>query len=96
LLASGIYGVVKVVATTLFVFAFADSLGRKYCLLVSAIGMSLMFFILGAILKMHPSITHPGPVIPGPAPATPSTVMASIIYLFVCFYSMGWGMYDGG
>jgi len=76
LLASGIYGLVKVVATTLFVFAFADSLGRKKCLLVSAIGMSLTFFILGAILKMNPSA---------------STVMAGILYVFVCFYSLGWG-----
>jgi hypothetical protein len=83
--------VVKVLATTLFVFAFADSLGRKICLLVSAIGMSSMFFILGAILKLHPSITHSEAVTNASPPTSASTVMAVILYVFVCFYSMGWG-----
>jgi hypothetical protein len=36
LLASGIYGIVKVVATALFVFCFVESLGRKASLFISA------------------------------------------------------------
>lgn len=71
-----------------FVFACFDSLGRKICLLISGIGMSLMFFILGAMLKAHPTVAHPG-LVTSPAPA--SRAMAGIIYLFVCFYSLGWG-----
>ncbi|EDR12046.1 uncharacterized protein LACBIDRAFT_183424 [Laccaria bicolor S238N-H82] len=89
LLASGIYGVVKVIATAFFIFFAADSLGRKLSLFISAIGMGTLFFIIGAILKTHP----PPKLIPGttinPPPA--SKGMAAMLYIYVCFYSMGWG-----
>ena len=41
LLASGIYGIVKVVATALFVFVLVDSLGRKLSLFISGMGMGI-------------------------------------------------------
>ncbi|EIN08656.1 general substrate transporter [Punctularia strigosozonata HHB-11173 SS5] len=91
LLASGIYGVVKLVSTALFVFFLVESLGRKLSLLVSALGMGTFFFIIGAILKTHP----PPPAPPaGGSPSHPpraSQAMAGMIYIYVCFYSMGWG-----
>ncbi|KAF9481480.1 general substrate transporter [Pholiota conissans] len=89
LLASGIYGVVKVVATGIFIFFFVESLGRKLSLFISAIGMGTLFFIIGSILKTHPPPTPiPGhPVNPPPA----SQAMAAMLYIYVCFYSMGWG-----
>ena len=40
LLASGIYGIVKVVATAIFVFFFVESLGRKLSLFISSVGTS--------------------------------------------------------
>ncbi|KAG9312420.1 general substrate transporter [Chiua virens] len=90
LLASGIYGVVKVIATTIFVFLMVDSLGRKASLFISALGMGIMFFIIGAILKTHPVVTPaPGATPPPPPPA--SKAMAAMLYIYVCFYSMGWG-----
>ncbi|KZP08175.1 MFS general substrate transporter [Athelia psychrophila] len=57
LLASGVYGVVKVASTALFVFSLADTLGRKKALFISAMGMGTLFFIVGAILKIHPVST---------------------------------------
>ncbi|KAG1824770.1 general substrate transporter [Suillus subaureus] len=90
LLASGIYGIVKVIATTLFVFFFVESLGRKASLFISAMGMGITFFIIGAILKTHPVVTlQPGQSAPPPAPS--SKGMAAMLYIYVCFYSMGWG-----
>lgn len=56
LLASGIYGVVKVVATALFIFFGVETLGRKWGLFISGTGMGVMFFIIGAILKYVPFI----------------------------------------
>jgi hypothetical protein len=89
LLASGIYGVVKVVATAIFVFFLVETLGRRNALLISALGMGTLFFIIGAILK-----THPPPIplkghaaIPQPA----SKAMAAMLYIYVCFYAMGCG-----
>ncbi|EDR07128.1 uncharacterized protein LACBIDRAFT_250584 [Laccaria bicolor S238N-H82] len=89
LLASGIYGVVKLVATTFFVLVLTDSLGRKISLFISSMGMGILFFIIGAILKTNP----PPKAIPGqiinPPPA--SKGMAAMLYIYVCFYSLGWG-----
>ncbi|TFK68388.1 sugar transporter [Pluteus cervinus] len=85
LLASGIYGIVKFVATSIFVFFGVETLGRKKSLFISAIGMGTLFYIIGAILKTHPppaSVTTPPPASQG---------MAAMLYIYVCFYSMGWG-----
>jgi len=81
---------VKVVATALFVFFFVETLGRKVSLFVSAMGMGIMFFIIGAILKTHPVVVpQAGHSAPPPAPS--SKAMAAMLYIYVCFYSMGWG-----
>ncbi|KAI0738375.1 general substrate transporter [Daedaleopsis nitida] len=85
LLASGIYGVVKVVATALFVFFMVDSLGRKMSLFISSVGMGTLFFIIGALLKTHP------PPKDAATPPPASKAMAAMLYIYVCFYSMGWG-----
>ena len=85
LLATGIYGVVKVVATTFFTFYAFDSLGRRLSLFISAIGMGILFFIVGALLKSFP---------PNPEASDPSAAgkaMAAMLYIYVCFYSLGWG-----
>ncbi|KAJ6534823.1 general substrate transporter [Mycena capillaripes] len=91
LLASGIYGVVKVVATSIFIFFFVESLGRKMGLFISAMGMGIFFFIIGALLKEFPppATSSVGKSNPDPPPA--SKAMAAMLYLYVCFYSMGWG-----
>ncbi|KAI0031293.1 general substrate transporter [Vararia minispora EC-137] len=86
LLASGVYGIMKVAATAVFVFFLVDSLGRKFSLFISAMGMGILFFIVGALLKSFPLPANPPP---NPPPA--SRAMAAMIYIFVCFYSMGWG-----
>ncbi|KAF9457603.1 general substrate transporter [Collybia nuda] len=90
LFASGIYGVVKVAATAIFIFFGVETLGRKGSLIVSAFGMGSLFFIIGAILK-----THPPPDIKDGAPIPPvppaSQAMAGMLYIYVCFYSLGWG-----
>ncbi|KAK7434766.1 hypothetical protein VKT23_020044 [Stygiomarasmius scandens] len=90
LLASGVYGIIKLVATTLFIFFGVETLGRKLSLFISSIGMGTLFYIVGAILKTHPP---PAPDLntapPSPSPA--SQGMAAMLYIYVCFYSMGWG-----
>jgi len=90
LLASGVYGVVKVVATSIFIFFGVETLGRKLSLFISAMGMGTLFFIIGAILKTHPPpSTNANDFAGNPPPA--SKAMAAMLYIYVCFYSMGWG-----
>ena len=51
--------------------------------------MGTLFFIIGAILKTHP----PPEVVAGQTPDPPpaSKAMAAMLYIYVAFYSMGWG-----
>ena len=78
----------KVVATAIFVFFLVETLGRKLSLFISAMGMGVLFFIIGALLKTFPPPASPPP---GFAPPPASKAMAAMLYIYVCFYSMGWG-----
>ena len=83
-------GIVKVVATTIFIFFGVETLGRRWPLFVSAMGMGTLFFIIGAILKTHPPLTtSAAQAARNPPPA--SKAMAGMLYIYVTFYSMGWG-----
>ncbi|KAI0064837.1 general substrate transporter [Artomyces pyxidatus] len=86
LLASAIYGVVKIVATAIFVVFLIDSLGRKASLFISAVGMSAMLFVLAALLQAYPP---PSEIGESPLPA--SQAMATLLYLNECLFSIGWG-----
>ncbi|KAF5380802.1 hypothetical protein D9757_007127 [Collybiopsis confluens] len=90
LLASGVYGILKLVSTTAFILFGVETLGRKLSLFISGIGMGILFFIVGAILKTHPPPATSPNVAP-PSPSPPSRAMAAMLYIYVCFYSMGWG-----
>ncbi|KIY72272.1 general substrate transporter [Cylindrobasidium torrendii FP15055 ss-10] len=90
LLASGVYGVVKLVATAIFIFFGVETIGRKMSLIISAYGMGALFYVVGAILKTHPPpATSAADASPSPEPA--SQAMAAMLYIYVCFYSLGWG-----
>ncbi|KAJ4493449.1 general substrate transporter [Lentinula edodes] len=81
LLASGVYGVVKLVATSIFIFIFfgVETLSRK-----------LHLFLIGAMMKTHAlPATSSTSVVTAISPA--SQGMAAMLYIYVCFYSMGWG-----
>jgi len=90
LLASGIYGVVKLVATSIFIFFGADSLGRRWSFFISAMGMGIMFFIIGAVIKTHPPPAASSTSVVTAIPPA-SRAMAGLLYIYVVFYSMGWG-----
>lgn len=91
LLASGVYGVVKVVATAIFIFFGVETLGRRLSLIISALGMGTLFFIIGAILKTHPPRRPTNLAEAAASPPPASQAMAAMLYIYVCFYSMGWG-----
>ncbi|KAF8530913.1 putative high-affinity glucose transporter of the major facilitator superfamily [Gautieria morchelliformis] len=85
LFASGVYGLVKVVATTIFLFVGIEQFGRKRSLMVGAFLMGLFFFILGALFKTLPPDPHPTHV------SKASIAMAVMIYLYVIPYCFSWG-----
>ena len=71
-------------ATAIYISFGVETLGRKRSLFISAMGMGILFYVVGAILKTHPIGNSPNPT-----PA--SKAKAAMLYIYVCFYSMGWG-----
>ncbi|KAF9068739.1 general substrate transporter [Rhodocollybia butyracea] len=84
LLASG------VVATSLFIFFGVEWIGRRWSLFISAMGMGIMFFIIGALIKTHPPPAASANTVVATIPPA-SRAMAAMLYIYVVFYSMGWG-----
>ncbi|KAG9316128.1 general substrate transporter [Chiua virens] len=81
LMATGIYGVVKFVATCLVLAFVIESWGRKRTLFFGGIAQGLMMLWLGGYTAIHPQPTI--------VPATYVSILA--IYLFGVFFSLGWG-----
>lgn len=62
-----------------------ETIGRRWSLFSSALGMGILFFIIGALLKEYP----PNTTSASPPPA--SRAMAGLVYLIAMVYSLGVG-----
>ncbi|KAH6889649.1 sugar transporter [Thelonectria olida] len=85
LFATGVYGTVKVVSTGIFLIIGIDRWGRRKSLLGGACWMSMMMFIIGAVLATHAPNPDSGKV------SSASSAMVAMIYLYVIGYSFSWG-----
>lgn len=85
LLASGIYGIVKIVATSAFIAFGVERFGRKKPLLIGVALMSMFLWIIGAVFNTHPPVTGSTTV------SSASIAMAVMIYLFVIPYCFSVG-----
>jgi SP family sugar:H+ symporter-like MFS transporter len=102
LFATGVYGIVKIVVTAIGLMAFTEQLGRKWSLIIGSIGyvtsvriacetytdfvyhvrQAFAMYYIGVNQAVHP----PNGELDGNA------IFAIIcVYLFVVFYSFGWG-----
>ncbi|UJO18298.1 putative quinate permease [Fulvia fulva] len=84
LFATGIYGVVKVVITALGLMFATEQVGRKWSLIIGGCGQAFAMFYIGINQAVNP-------VTPGAALNGNSTFAIVCVYLFVVFYSFGWG-----
>jgi len=84
LFATGIYGVIKVVACAIFLLIAADSLGRRKSLLWTSIAQSICMFIIGAYVLTNP------PKAGAPISAF-GYVALVMIFLFASIFQFGWG-----
>ncbi|OJJ31991.1 hypothetical protein ASPWEDRAFT_116928 [Aspergillus wentii DTO 134E9] len=84
LFATGIYGIVKMVACAIFITFVSDTLGRRKSLLWTGIAQGAMLFYVGFYVRFD--------TIDENAPITPQGYVALIaIYLFAAIYQFGWG-----
>jgi hypothetical protein len=81
LFATGIYGLVKVIAVGLALAFAVESWGRKMCLIVGALGQGLAMLWIGVFGAVHPQITI--------VPASYVSIVA--VYLYGVFFCLGWG-----
>ncbi|KAH6981371.1 general substrate transporter [Ilyonectria sp. MPI-CAGE-AT-0026] len=84
LLATGVYGVVKMVSCAFFILFVTDSLGRRKSLLWTAIVQGLALFYVGFFIRYSP-----------PQQGTPQGAAGYVaivaIYIFAAVYQFGWG-----
>lgn len=84
LFATGIYGVVKVTITALGLMLMTEQVGRKWSLIIGGIGQAFAMFYIGVNSAVNP--------VKAGAPLNGHSTFAIVcVYLFVCFYSFGWG-----
>lgn len=83
LLATGIYGVVKVCFTALGLMFATEQIGRKWSLIIGAAGQAFAMFYIGIQSAVSPAVR-------GASLTGSSTFSIIRVYLFVVFYSFGW------
>lgn len=88
LLATGIFGIVKAMATMLYMIWGVDSLGRRHSLIIGSIGASIALWYLGAYAKLSGSF-EAGTL--GTGEKTPGAYVAIVmVYIFAVFYAISW------
>lgn len=86
LFATGIYGIVKMVACASFLLLAADSLGRRRSLLWTSVAQGLCLYYIAIYIKVDPPNTSTtNTQLPPPA----GYVSLVCIYLFAAFYQFG-------
>ncbi|KAJ4366604.1 hypothetical protein N0V95_000105 [Ascochyta clinopodiicola] len=84
LFATGIYGIVKMIACLAFLIFAADSLGRRRSLLWTSIAQGLAMFYIGFYMRFDPPVA--GKAVPG------AGYFALVcVFLFAGFFQFGWG-----
>ncbi|KAL4961403.1 sugar porter family MFS transporter [Aspergillus stella-maris] len=84
LFATGVYGIVKVVACACFLVFVADSLGRRRSLLWTSIAQGLAMLYIGLYVRIAPPKEG--------EPVIPAGYFALVcIFLFAAFFQFGWG-----
>lgn len=81
LLATGVYGVVKIVTTALFMAVAIEQLGRKWCLIIGGICQVFCLFWVGIYQAVRPQGTPVDGV---------GYLTIAMVYLFVVGYGLGW------
>ncbi|KEZ44125.1 hypothetical protein SAPIO_CDS3040 [Scedosporium apiospermum] len=84
LLATGVYGIVKVVGCLIFLTFFADSLGRRRSLLWTSAAQAIVMFLVGIYGRVEPPVEG--------KPISGFGIFAiACIYLWATFFQFGWG-----
>ncbi|KAF9639597.1 hypothetical protein BFW01_g11403 [Lasiodiplodia theobromae] len=84
LLATGVYGIVKMVACAVFIVFVTDTLGRRKSLIWTGVVQGLALFYVGFYIRFDPPVA-------GSPVSAPGYVAIVAIYIFAAVYQFGWG-----
>jgi sugar porter (SP) family MFS transporter len=84
LFATGVYGIVKTVSTVIAILFLIERIGRRWSLIIGAIGMACTLLICGCIYATLPPQTD-GVISPA------SYAMIVMIYIYCINYAISWG-----
>ncbi|KAJ5731838.1 sugar transporter [Penicillium malachiteum] len=84
LLATGVYGLVKMGTTVVFMIWIVDCLGRRDPLLVGAMGAAVAIFYLAIYSQVSQSFDHVPPSDAG------SRTAVAMVYIYAIFYGFSW------
>lgn len=85
LLATGVFGIVKMVTTNLTMFFAVDTIGRRPLLLAGSAGSMLCMYYLGAYSKITDSFSSSAT-----SPDAGGYVAIVLVYVFVVFFALSW------
>jgi hypothetical protein len=84
LLATGVYGIVKMSSCAIFITFLADTLGRRLSFVWTGFVMGFCMFYLGFYVRFDPPKTN--------APIPPAGYVALVmVYIFAAAFQFGWG-----
>ena len=84
LLATGVYGLVKMATTVVFMIWIVDRFGRRPALLVGAVGAAIAMFYLAIYSQVSHSFDQLPPADSG------SHAAVAMIYIYAIFYGFSW------
>ncbi|KAF2103767.1 MFS transporter [Rhizodiscina lignyota] len=84
LLATGVYGIVKMSSCALFIVFLADTLGRRWSFVWTAFFMWFCMFFLGFYVRFDPPVK-------GQPVDHAGTAALAFVYLFAAGFQFGWG-----
>ena len=84
LLATGVYGIVKMTSCAIFITFLADTLGRRLSFVWTGYAMWFCMFYLGFYVRFDP------PAANAPIPAA-GYVALVMVYIFAAAFQFGWG-----
>ena len=86
ILITGLFGAVKVVACSFFIFVIADRFGRKILLTVGSLLMFSCMLPTAIVLKEFPPPSGTNPTVDAP-----SAAIIALIFINIAFYNNSWG-----
>lgn len=88
LLSTGIFGVLKAVASVIWIFFLVDTVGRRVCLCYIALPCSICMWYIGAYVKI---VNPTAKLAAGDTKTTPAgTAAKALLYIWTVFYGCTW------